>query len=179
MIWPVWSFDLIWLDLIRSKFLIKFLDRISSSYFLIKVLDPSFRSRFGRLGSNFHPTWSNCLSDLISDLSWPDHLIWSDLIGCDQIPIIDLISWSHFLFKFVDQISWSICPIMISFHTDLFKFLVQLCWSFFSISSLSVQIVFYLVRISCSNLLILLSDHVPFSSDLLFDHRQWILKGLD
>ena len=118
-----WSFDMIWSDVISSEFLIKFLVCMSCSNFLIKSLDPSLRSRFARLGSNFYrtacPIWS---------LIWPDMIIWSDLIGPDQIEIIDQISWSHFLFKFVDQISWSIFPIMISFHTDLFKFLVQLCW---------------------------------------------------
>ena len=91
------SFDMIWSDVISSEFLIKFLVCISCSNSLIESLDPSLRSCFARLGSNFYrtacPIWS---------LIWPDLIIWSDLIGPDQIKIIDQISWSHFLVKFVD-----------------------------------------------------------------------------
>ena len=138
---------ILWSDLIGSH-QIEILDQISWSHFWLLFLDQISWSIFPiTLWSAWFEFPSNLVelpvrSDLWSQLTWSFDLIWSDLIGCDQIPIIDLISWSHFLFKFVDQISWSICPIMISFHTDLFKFLVQLCWSFFSISSLSVRIVF-------------------------------------
>ena len=107
-----WSFDLICSDVIRSKLLIKFLDRISCSSLLIKFLDPSVRSWY-----------------LFIQIS------------------------SNFSFNFVDH----------SFRSVPFLF-----GSFF-----------HRVQISCSNLLILLSDHVPFSSDPFFDHRQWILTGLD
>ena len=44
---------------------------------------------------------SNFLSDLISGLIWPDHLIWSGLMSSVRN------SWSNFLFAFHVQISWS------------------------------------------------------------------------
>ena len=62
-----------------------------------------FRMRFDRSRSNF-------LSDLISDLIWPDHLIWSGRISSDRN------SWSNFLFAFLVQISWSNLLIHLSDH---------------------------------------------------------------
>ena len=109
-IWSLfWPDLIIWSDLIGpvwSKYVaafvisIKLLVRIACSNFLIKFLDPSFRSRFGRLGSKFYRTSSNCLSELISQLCWPGHSIWTDLIGCHQILLIDPFFWSHIWFKF-------------------------------------------------------------------------------
>ena len=145
----IWSFDLIWSDLIRSKFLIKFLDRISGCNFLIKFLDPSFRSCFGRLGSNFHRTWSNCLSDPISDLSWPDHLIWSVRMWSDRN------YWSNFLTAFLVQVCWSNFLIHLSDHDS------------FSYRSL---------QISRSTLLIILSDQFPFCSDRFFTAFKFLVQ---
>ena len=65
---------------------------------------------------------SNFLSDLISGLIWPDHLIWSGRMSSVRN------SWSNFLFaclfKFLDQISWSIFTITLC--SAWFEFLSNL-----------------------------------------------------
>ena len=144
-----WSFDMIWSDVISSEFLIKFLVRISCSNFLIKSLDPSFRSRFARLGSNFYRTWSNCLSDLISDLTWPDHLIWSDRTWSDRN------YWSNFLITFLVQVCWSNFLIHLSDH-DIFSYRS--------------------LPISRSTLLVILSDQFPFCSDPFFTAFKFLVQ---
>ena len=163
-----WPDHFIWSDQISSdrnswpNFLIAFLAPISWSNSLIHLSDHALVGLVRisiELGRIACPIWS---------LIWPDLIIWSDLIRSDQIEIIDQNYWSHFLFKFVDQISWSSFPNMISFHTDLFKFIGQLCWSSFPISSLFVRSPFS----PRSNFLFKFvdppSDHVPFSSAPFF-----------
>ena len=141
-----WSFDMIWSDVISSEFLIKFLVRISCSNFLIKSLDPSLRSRFARLGSNFYrtacPIWS---------LIWPDLIIWSDLIGPDQIKIID----QFLLITFLVQVCWPNFLIHLSYH-DIFSYRS--------------------LQISSSTLLVILSDQFPFCSDPFFTAFKFLVQ---
>ena len=158
-IWSLfWPDLIIWSDLIGpvwSKYVaafvisIKLLVRIACSNFLIKFLDPSFRSRFGRLGSKFYRTWSNCLSDLISVLTWPDHLIWSDRTWSDRK------YRSHFLIAFPVQVCWSNFLIHLSDH-DIFSYRS--------------------LQFSRSTLLVILSDQFPFCSDPFFTAFKFLVQ---
>ena len=109
------------------------------------------------------PIWS---------LIWSALIIWSDLVGSHQIGILDQISCSHFLFKFLDQISWSIFPITLwsawfEFLSNLVELPVRsdlwsdLTWSFDLIWSDLIRsklLIKFLDRISCSSLLIKFLD---------------------
>ena len=145
--------------------------------------------RFGRLRSalaSLGPFWSTLIEILvwiscsevgqiscpIWSLVWSDLIIWYDLVGCHQFGILDQISCSHFLFKFLDQISWSIftitlCSAWFEFLSNLVELPVRsdlwsdLTWSFDLIWSDLIRskiLIAFLDRISCSSLLIKFLD---------------------
>ena len=68
------------------------------------------QSKFDHISMKIWSKLVEFVSDLISDLTWSDHLIWSDRISSDRN------SWSNFLIAFLAAISWSNFLIHLSDH---------------------------------------------------------------
>ena len=149
-IWSlVWSDLIIWYDLVGCH-QFGILDQISCSHFLFKFLDQISWPIFTiTLCSAWFEFLSNCLSDPISDLSLPDHLIWSDWNWSDRN------YWSNFLITFHDQVCWSNLLIHLSDH-DIFSYRS--------------------LQISRSTLLVILSDQFPFCSDPFFTAFKFLVQ---
>ena len=162
----IWPDHLIWsgrMSPVRNSwpnFLFACPVQISWSNLLIHLYDHAWFAWFEFL--------SNCLSDLISVLTLPDHLIWSDWTWSDRN------YWSKFLITFLVQVCWP------NFLTHLFRswyLFIQISSNFsfnfvgntFRSVTFLLGSLFYRVQISCSNLLILfpimcLFLLTPFSS---------------